>query len=58
MRFMVRLEGQRRFVNLVFGTPLDLRGLLRWRPSAAARGEPQVRTRWSSLSATGWRMEN
>jgi hypothetical protein len=45
MQFIVSFEGHRRPVNLVFGTPMDMRGLLRWRTAAAAttRSDPQVR---------------
>jgi hypothetical protein len=57
MRFIASFEGQRRFVNLVFGSPMDMRGLLRWRASAATRGDPQVRDamEFRKLATKRWR---
>ena len=57
MRFIVSFEGQRRFVNLVFGTPMDMRGLLRWRTAAAHRSDPQVRDamEFRKLATNRWR---
>jgi len=57
MRFIVSSEGRRRFVNLVFGTPMDMRGLLRWRTSAATRSDPQVRDamEFRKLATKRWR---
>jgi len=57
MRFTVSFEGQRRFVNLVFGTSMDMRGLMRWRTSAATRSDPQVRDamEFRKLATKRWR---
>lgn len=57
MRFVVSFEGRRRFVNLVFGTPMDMRGLLRWRTSASGRSDPQVRDamEFRKLATKRWR---
>jgi hypothetical protein len=57
MRFVVSFNGRRRFVNLVFGTPMDMRGLLRWRAVAATRGDPQVRDamEFRKLATKRWR---
>jgi hypothetical protein len=57
MRFIVSFEERRRFVNVVFGTPMDLRALLRWHISAAARSDPQVRDamEFRKLATKRWR---
>ena len=57
MRFIVSFEGRRRFVNLVFGTPMDMRGLMRWRTSTARRSDPQVRDamEFRKLATKRWR---
>jgi hypothetical protein len=57
MRFIVSFEGQRRSVDLVFGTPMDMRELLRWRASAAGRNDPQVRDamEFRKLATKRWR---
>jgi len=57
MRFIVSFEGEHRLVNLVFGTPMDLRGLLRWRTATATRSDPQVRDalEFRKLATKRWR---
>jgi len=57
MRFIVSIEGRRRFVNLVFGTPMDMRGLMRWRTSATERTDPHVRDaiEFRKLATKRWR---
>jgi N-acetylglutamate synthase-like GNAT family acetyltransferase len=57
MRFIVSFEGERRFVNLVFGAPMDIRQLLHWRTGAAMRGDPQVRDamEFRKLATKRWR---
>jgi hypothetical protein len=57
MRFIVSFEGERRLVDLVFGTPMDMRGLLRWRTGAAARNDPQVSDamEFRKLATKRWR---
>ena len=57
MQFVVSFEGQRRSVELGFGTPMDVRQLLRWRASAAGRGDPHVRDamEFRKLATKRWR---
>lgn len=57
MQFIVSFEGRRRYVNLVFGSPLDMRGLLRWRAAAATRGDLHVRDamEFRKLATKRWR---
>jgi hypothetical protein len=57
MRFIVSFEGERRVVDLVFGTPMDMRGLLRWRAGAAMRSDPQMRDamEFRKLATKRWR---
>ena len=57
MRFTVSFEGEHRLVNLVFGTPMDMRGLLRWRTAAGTRDDPQVRDalEFRKLATKRWR---
>lgn len=57
MRFIVSFEAQRRSVDLVFGTPMDMRELLRWRTSAAERSDPHVRDamEFRKLATKRWR---
>jgi hypothetical protein len=57
MRFIVGSEGQWRSVDLVFGTPMDMRGLLRWRTSATERSDPHVRDamEFRKLATKRWR---
>ncbi len=57
MRFIVSFEGQRRAVELAFGTPMDMRGLLRWRTSAVDRTTPHVRDamEFRKLATKRWR---
>src|SRR5438067_1054575 len=57
MQFMVSFEGQRRFVNLVFGNPMDIRRLAQWRTSAAGREDPHVHDamEFRKLATKRWR---
>ena len=57
MRFIVSFEGEHRLVNLVFGTPMDMRGLLRWRTAAVTRSDPHVRDalEFRKLATKRWR---
>ena len=57
MRFIVSFEGEHRLVNMVFGAPMDMRGLLRWRTAAATRSDPQVRDalKFRKLATKRWR---
>jgi len=57
MRFIVSFEGKRRFVNLVFGRPMDIQSLARWRASPGARSDPQVRDalEFRKLATKRWR---
>src|SRR4051812_3517954 len=57
MQFTVSVEGQRRKVDLVFGRPMDIRSLMRWRISEPSRGDPQVRDamEFRKLATKRWR---
>ena len=57
MQFIVSFEGKRRSVELAFGTPMDVRELLRWRASAAGRDDPHVRDamEFRKLATKRWR---
>jgi hypothetical protein len=60
VKFVVSFEGQRRVANLVFGTPMDMPGLLRWRSSVSERSDPQVRDamEFRKLATKRWRGEH
>lgn len=57
MRFIVSFEGRRRFVNLAFGRPMDVRALMRWRTSITALSDPHVRDamEFRKLATKRWR---
>jgi len=57
MRLIVSFEGRRRFANLEFGRPIDIRGLLRWRTVGAAQHDPHVRDamEFRKLATKRWR---
>lgn len=57
MKFTVSCEGQRRSVDLVFGTPMDMRELLRWRVPAAGQSDPHLRDalEFRKLATKRWR---
>src|SRR5439155_323115 len=57
MRFIVCFEGRRRPVNLDFGEPRDLPGLMRWRAVAAGRQDPQIHDamEFRKLATKRWR---
>ncbi len=57
MKFIVSFEGRRRSVDLVFGTPMDMRDLLRWRAPTTGRSDPQVcdAMEFRKLATKRWR---
>jgi hypothetical protein len=57
MRFTVSFEGRRRFVDLVFGRPMDVRALMRWRTSVIDQSDPHVRDalEFRKLATKRWR---
>jgi hypothetical protein len=57
MRFSVSFEGRRRSVDLVFGKPMDMPALMRWRTSTTQRKDPHVRDamEFRKLATKRWR---
>jgi len=57
MRFIVSFEGKRQFVDMIFGTPMDMSTLLRWRVPISERKDASVRDamEFRKLATKRWR---